>query len=80
MTRPNLYPIMRGAAPAPAVGVVPKTKERLTMEALGIGDAFIVSTAVAQERCRNVRKELPDKKFTVRKMPDGSGWQVRRTD
>lgn len=74
------YEIIRGAPEVAQLtgGNVFKTEERKAMERLRSGDAFVVTEYQAMLRARWARRNLTPKKFTVRKMADGSGWQVRR--
>lgn len=75
------YEIIRGAAevePLPG-GSVFKTQERETMERLRVGDAFVIAEFAAMQRARWARARLYPKRFTVRKLADGRGWQCRRT-
>lgn len=74
-----MYEIIRAAAPAPVLLTRPKSVERLTMEELSIGDAFIVRSHEAHMRCVWARADMKPKKFSVRKVP-GVGWQVRRVE
>lgn len=73
------YEIIRNAVEVdPLPGGTVKTQERLTMERLRVGDAFVATEHDGMLRARWARRSLAPKKFTVRKMTDGSGWQVRR--
>jgi hypothetical protein len=73
------YVIERAAAPAPLpLGGAVKSEERLAMEQLNVGDAFMVTNAARLGTTRRARYALAPKMFTVRKVT-GKGWQVRRT-
>lgn len=75
------YEIIRNAAEVDQLpgGAAFKTEERETMERLRVGDAFIVGDHSAMLRARWARARLYPKRFTVRKLGDARGWQVRRT-
>jgi len=73
------YEIIRAATPAPVHYARSKSIERLTMEELEVGDAFMVHDYDAHLRCVYARAEMKPKKFSVRKVPS-KGWQVRRVE
>lgn len=73
------YEIQKNAqAVEPMQGGTPKTEVRTTMEALEVGDAFVVPTEAERDQARYARYRLKPKEFTVRRLEAG-GWQVRRT-
>lgn len=74
-----LYQITRGAPDIP-MAHSRKTPVRLTMEALEVGDAFIVDNWTDATRAIDARKRMAPKRFSVRKLPVNAGWQVRREE
>lgn len=75
------YEIIRNAIEVEVLpgGREAKTEERAVMERLRVGDAFIVGEFSAMQTARWARARLYPKRFSVRKLADGRGWQVRRT-
>lgn len=54
-----------------------RTEERLTMERLAVGEAFMLGEATHRRRAIDAARYLRPKVFTVRKIP-GRGWEVQR--
>ena len=75
-----MYEIQRNAPEVPVDpgGAGVKSPERIAMEQLQVGDAFMADTYEAMQRARWARPRLAPKQFSVRKV-GGQGWQVRRT-
>jgi hypothetical protein len=73
-----VYEILKNAPEAPMPLATPKTPERVAMEQLEVGDAFVVKKEGAMLSARTARYRLKPKMFTVRQLADGEGWQVRR--
>lgn len=74
------YTIMVDAPTAPAAspGGRPWAPERLAMDQLGAGHHFTITDGTRVNAARCASRTLRPKKFTVRKLLDGSGWRVQR--
>lgn len=65
--------------PRPALAPRPKTEERLAMEALEVGQWFVIAEASRVNSARCAGRALSPKQFSICKLRDGSGWCAERT-